>query len=92
MKTSITVLCDDHVFWPHGFLPHILAPFENRNIGSVGTCKRVRRVRQGFNSADFWNFIGALYLERQNFDVTATNQLDGGFSSFLVVHRRIEPQ
>lgn len=78
MKTSITVLCDDHVFWPPGFLPQILAPFENRNIGSVGTCKRVRRVRQGFGFADFWNFIGALYLERHNFEITATNQLDGG--------------
>lgn len=78
MRTEITVLCDDHVFWPRGYLPHVLAPFEDRNIGAVGTCKRVRRTNQGFSSADFWNFIGALYLERHNFDCAATSHIDGG--------------
>jgi cellulose synthase/poly-beta-1,6-N-acetylglucosamine synthase-like glycosyltransferase len=59
-------------------LPHLLAPFEDRNVGAVGTCKRVRRIHQGFSSADFWNFIGALYLERHNFECAATNAIDGG--------------
>lgn len=78
MKTPVTVLCDDHVFWPEHFLSYILAPFENRHVGSVGTCKRVRRINQGFSFADYWNFIGALYLERHNFEIAATNNLDGG--------------
>lgn len=78
MKTPITILCDDHVFWPRTFIPHVLAPFEDKNVGAVGTCKRVRRPLQGFSFADFWNFIGALYLERHNFEIAATNHIDGG--------------
>ena len=74
----MTILCDDHVFWPHNFLSKILAPFEDRTVGSVGTCKRVRRFNLGFSFADYWNFIAALYLERHNFDIAATNNLDGG--------------
>lgn len=78
MKTKITILCDDHVFWPRDFIPHILAPFEDKMVGAVGTCKRVRRLDQGFSFPDFWNFIGALYLERHNFEIAATNHVDGG--------------
>ena len=79
VKTEITVLCDDHVFWPPEFLSHVLAPFEDLNVGAVSMCKRVRRITQGFfSSADFWNFIGALYLERHNFDCAATTTIDGG--------------
>lgn len=80
MQTKITALCDDHVFWPPEFLPHVLAPFEDRNVGAVDTCKRGRRVRQKFSSADFWNFIGVLHLERRNFDSAATSTVDGGVS------------
>lgn len=75
---GITVLLDDHVFWPNGFLPHLLAPFEDPEVGMVGTCKRVRRFNLGFSTRDFWNFIGCLYLERHNFEITATNYIDGG--------------
>lgn len=78
MKTSITILCDDHVFWPKDFIPHVLAPFEDKDVGVVGTCKRVRRPLQDFSFADFWNFVGALYLERHNFEIAATNHIDGG--------------
>ena len=31
-----------------------------------------------FSWADFWNFIGTLYLERHNFEIAATNNIDGG--------------
>lgn len=78
MKTQITILCDDHIFWPKDFIPHVLAPFEDKTVGTVGTCKRVRRLVKGFSFADFWNFIGALYLERHNFELAATNHMDGG--------------
>ncbi|KAF6234803.1 hypothetical protein HO173_007023 [Letharia columbiana] len=78
VHTTITVLCDDHVFWPRNFLPSILAPFEDPNVGCVGTSKRVRRTVSNFSLAGFWNFLGCLYLERHNFEIAATNAIDGG--------------
>lgn len=79
VKTKITVLLDDHVFWPSvRFLPTLLAPFEDPKVGIVGTNKRVRRTDTGFNIRSFWNMLGALYLERHNFEIRATNAIDGG--------------
>ncbi|RVX70810.1 hypothetical protein B0A52_05461 [Exophiala mesophila] len=79
IKTDITVLVDDHVFWPSTrFLPSILAPFENPQVGGVGTNKRVVRESHGFGARSFWNIIGALYLERHNFEIRASNAVDGG--------------
>ncbi|KKY19864.1 putative capsule polysaccharide synthase [Diplodia seriata] len=81
IQTPITVLCDDTVFWPPTFLPHVLAPFESDRIGIVGTCKRVRRAPAGaFGLADFWNLCGVMRLERTNFDLASTNAVDGGVS------------
>ena len=77
--TPITVLIDDHIFWPSAnFLRTILAPFEDSEVGAVGTNKRVRRFNNGFGLESFWNMIGALYLERHNFEIRATNAIDGG--------------
>lgn len=79
VNTKITVLLDDHVFWPSArFLPTILAPFEDPRVGIVGTNKRVRRTDTGLNIKSFWNMLGALYLERHNFEIRATNAMDGG--------------
>ncbi|KAF9887622.1 hypothetical protein FE257_009715 [Aspergillus nanangensis] len=78
VQTKITVLLDDHVFWPKNFLPTILAPFEDPKVGVVGTNKRVRRTDTGFNMKSFWNMLGAIYLERHNFEIRATNSIDGG--------------
>ncbi|KAL4919033.1 nucleotide-diphospho-sugar transferase [Aspergillus aurantiobrunneus] len=79
VNTNITVLLDDHVFWPSArFLPTILAPFEDPKVGIVGTNKRVRRIDKGFNMKSFWNMLGALYLERHNFEIRSTNAIDGG--------------
>ena len=78
------MLCDDHVFWPSDFLPHVLAPFEDQKVGCVGTKKRVRRTFfKPFLSlaniwANFWNVLGCLYLERHNFEVAASSTIDGG--------------
>ena len=67
------------IFWRSPkFLPAILAPFEDPRVGAVGTNKRALRMEQGFTAAAFWNMLGAAYLERQNFDVRATNTIDGG--------------
>lgn len=77
--TAISIVADDHVFWrSRKFLPTILAPFEDPKVGAVGTNKRAIHIENGFTTAAFWNMLGAAYLERQNFDVRATNALDGG--------------
>nr|OQO30510.1 hypothetical protein B0A51_01739 [Rachicladosporium sp. CCFEE 5018] len=80
VKTKITVLLDDHVFWPKTFLRNAVAPFENPEIGAVGTNKRVRRTDIGFNIRSYWNMLGAIYLERHNFEIRSTNAVDGGFT------------
>ena len=38
VDTPITVLVDDDVTWPPGINPWILAPFEDKDMGSVGVC------------------------------------------------------
>ncbi|PHH54818.1 hypothetical protein CFIMG_007689RA00001 [Ceratocystis fimbriata CBS 114723] len=80
ISTKITVLVDDHVFWPsRNFLTAIVAPFEDPSIGGVATIKKVRRTAPGhFNFAAFWNMLGAIYLERHNFEIQSTNAIDGG--------------
>jgi hypothetical protein len=78
VTTKITLLVDDHVFWPCGaFLPTVLAPFEDMDVGCVGTRKVVRREYNGIFQ-NFLNFIGCTYLARHNFELTATNAIDGG--------------
>lgn len=79
VKSAITFLVDDTVFWPSpDFLRATVAPLENPRVGGVGTNKRVRRENLGFGLASFWNMMGALYLERHNFEIRATNAIDGG--------------
>ncbi|RDW87089.1 uncharacterized protein DSM5745_03731 [Aspergillus mulundensis] len=90
VRTRITVLLDEHVFWPSPrFLPSLIAPFddEETNVGLVGTNKRVRRSESGYS---FCNMLGALDLERQNFELRSTNALDTGVlavSALTSAHR-----
>ncbi|KAJ5708000.1 hypothetical protein N7488_007801 [Penicillium malachiteum] len=79
VKTAITVLADDDVSWPSTVLPWILAPFEKSSrYGGVVTCQRLRRAIAPTLSQRVWGFLGALYLERRNFDCGATTNVDGG--------------
>ena len=79
VDTPITVLADDHVFWPPTFLASAVSPFEDTCVGLLGTVKRVRRASSGpFSAADMLNFIACLYLERHNFECTASSFIDGG--------------
>ncbi|KAK0631257.1 nucleotide-diphospho-sugar transferase [Immersiella caudata] len=78
VKTSIIVLLDDHVFWKPTFLPSLLLPFEDPTVGIVGTNKSVRRVPGLSPWGRFWNHLGAIYLIRHNFEIRATNTIDGG--------------
>lgn len=80
VATKITIMADDDVTWPTTILPWILAPFEDPDMGGVGTCQRVQRVRDGPWSAQIFNWLGAAYIERRNFEISATHNMDGGTS------------
>ncbi|MCJ1288784.1 hypothetical protein MMC34_000313 [Xylographa carneopallida] len=78
--SEIIVLANDDVFWGRHFLASALAPFEDHRIGGAATAKRVVRH---YPFKDIWsnfcNFIACTFIERQNFEFTATNCIDGGF-------------
>ena len=80
VTTPITIMADDDVTWPSTLMPWILAPFEDSKIGGVGTCQRVRREFDGPLSTRIWNWLGAAYIERRNFEISATHNIDGGTS------------
>ncbi|KAG5289951.1 polysaccharide synthase Cps1 [Histoplasma ohiense] len=79
VQTKITVFVDDDVSWPLKELTWLLAVFEDPIYGGVATCQRLRRSDAPlFSTQRVWDFLGALYLERRNFDCAATTQVDGG--------------
>lgn len=78
VTTPIIVFADDDVDWPRKTLQWLLAPFEKSEIGGVVTCQRLRRAENPSLSQRMWNFLGALYLERRNFDCAAMTRIDGG--------------
>ncbi|KEY64714.1 hypothetical protein S7711_09330 [Stachybotrys chartarum IBT 7711] len=80
VRTAITIMADDDVTWPSTLMPWILAPFEDPKIGGVGTCQRVRREWDAPWSVQIWNWLGAAYIERRNFEISATHNMDGGTS------------
>ncbi|ODH50513.1 hypothetical protein GX48_03331 [Paracoccidioides brasiliensis] len=80
VQTKITVFVDDDVSWPPRELVWLLAVFEKDPIyGGVATCQRLRGSGSSlFSIKRVWDFLGALYLERRNFDCAATTHVDGG--------------
>lgn len=80
VTTRITVLVDDDVTWPSTILPWLLAPFERERMGSVGVCQRVQRIRTGDLATRAWNWLGACYIHRRNFEISASHFYDGGTS------------
>ncbi|MCJ1480772.1 hypothetical protein MMC06_000927 [Schaereria dolodes] len=75
-STKLTVFADDDVVWPHTLLHFLIAAFEDSRVGAAGTCQRLRRVP----NPSSWNVLGAIYLERRNFEISATTHLDGGIA------------
>jgi len=73
-------MADDDVTWPRTILPWLLAPFENPKMGGVGPCQRVQRLKTGTGSEKGYNWLGAAYIERRNFEISATHGIDGGTS------------
>lgn len=85
-RDVLIVFMDDHVWWPSpSFLSAVIAPFEDPKIGIVGMHKRAERKRGKSFADSLLNFIACLYLERHNFDVCASNAIDG--SAFVVSGR-----
>lgn len=80
VTSRITVLVDDDVTWPSTILPWVLAPFERPQIGSVSVCQRVKRVRDGSLMGRCFNWLGACYIQRRNFEIAASHFFDGGTS------------
>ncbi|KAK4144782.1 glycosyltransferase [Dichotomopilus funicola] len=80
VNTSITVMADDDVEWPSTLMPWLLEPFVDDEMGGVGTCQRVKRVTEGDIMTRIYNWLGAAYIERRNFEISATHNLDGGTS------------
>ncbi|KAK1752776.1 nucleotide-diphospho-sugar transferase, partial [Echria macrotheca] len=78
VKTALTLMLDDHVFWGPHFLQSAVLPFEDDTVGLVGTNKMARRVPNLGLTARFFNMLGCLYLTRHNFEIRATNAIDGG--------------
>ncbi|OJD26698.1 hypothetical protein ACJ73_01906 [Blastomyces percursus] len=80
VATKITVFADDDdVMWTDSLLQWILSPFEKTTrTGAVGTCQRVQRNPVQSISQSVFRFLGALYIERRNFDCAATVHIDGG--------------
>jgi hypothetical protein len=80
VKTSIIIMADDDVTWPSTILRWLLAPFENAKMGGVGPCQRVKRLQTGTIAELWYNWLGAAYIERRNFEISATHGIDGGTS------------
>lgn len=78
VKTDITIFADDDVTWPPKLLPWMLAPLEDERFGGVGTNQRLRRAEAPGFRQRIWGYLGALYLERRNFDCAACMYMDGG--------------
>lgn len=78
VKTDITVFADDDVTWPSKLLLWMLAPLEDERFGGVGTNQRLRRTEAPDFRRRVWGYLGALYLERRNFDCASCMYMDGG--------------
>ena len=78
VQTEITIFADDDVSWPVKLLPWMLAPLEDDSYGGVGTNQRLRRAEAPSFAERLWGYLGALYLERRNFDCAACMYMDGG--------------
>ena len=81
--TPITFFADASVFWGPNLLRSALAAFEDDKVYLVGTNKRVRiSTRDNPQNLIPWgfmfNFFGSTYLARHNFEIRATNTIDGG--------------
>ncbi|CAG5179094.1 uncharacterized protein ALTATR162_LOCUS9030 [Alternaria atra] len=91
VETKITIMVDDTAIWHPKFLNATLPAFIDKDVGLVGTRKVVKYIRPNRDAnvslmqhysawywAGLWNTIGALYLQRHNYEIRTSNAADGG--------------
>ncbi|KAJ3278674.1 hypothetical protein HDU76_009802, partial [Blyttiomyces sp. JEL0837] len=75
VKTEITVFCDDDVLWPDTMLKWMLAPFEDKQMGGVGTSQTVLPVGKRMT---IWEILAAYRISMRNIEIVSTTYIDGG--------------
>ncbi|KAJ8328042.1 hypothetical protein O5D80_003424 [Batrachochytrium dendrobatidis] len=75
VRTEIIVFCDDDVVWPETMLDYLLAPFEDRQMGGVGTSQTVITKNKRMT---IWEILAAYRITMRNIEVTSSTYIDGG--------------
>ena len=78
VQTDVIVFADDDVLWSSQVLSYLLSPLEDHRYGGVGTNQALLRSVNPTWQQAIWEFLGAAYLQRRNFDCAACNYVDGG--------------
>jgi cellulose synthase/poly-beta-1,6-N-acetylglucosamine synthase-like glycosyltransferase len=78
VKGDFVVLADADVFWGPQLLPHLLACFEDKTVGAVGSRARVQSSASSTQSV--WHFLADFRFAQRFCHVAATNLVDGGIS------------
>lgn len=74
-NTDIIVFADDDAIWPPTMLPCMLAPFEDQQVGGVGTSQRVLPVGKKMT---VWEVLAAMRLSIRNVEIASATHIDGG--------------
>ena len=80
VRTPIIAYVDEKAIWGPGFLGATLPEFDDPFVGVVGTVKHVEQNRGTTITARLLNFLASTYVERQNYELTSTYNIDGGVS------------
>lgn len=75
VETAITIFCDDDVQWPDNFINHCIAPFEDDDMGGVGTSQRAIAQGKWFS---IWEIMASFRVSMRNVEITASTFIDGG--------------
>ena len=75
VKTEITIFCDDDVLWPPTMVKYILAAFEDRRVGGVGTSQAVIPCGSRWT---LWEILAAFRISMRNVEIVSTSYIDGG--------------
>lgn len=87
-KTPIVALCDDDAIWTDEFLHWMLAPFDDPQMGGVGSRQEMIPVGK---HPSFWEVIADFRLSMRMMEASATTFVDGGMSCLsgrTAVYRR----
>ncbi|KAF4982554.1 hypothetical protein FDECE_17487 [Fusarium decemcellulare] len=76
VSTRITVIVDDRVYWPKGFLRSALAPFEKGLVAGITVPRRVRKPSSGDAWDSFWACLASFYYAHLDHENQCVNALD----------------